>query len=106
MSRWPARIEIREVGPRYGLQNEEPVAIADRVRLIDALSGTGLRRIEASAFVSPAAIPPMAGAEDVMAVLPVEEEEGRLVSVTTGGVSRRCRASSGDWNGCRWADPL
>jgi hydroxymethylglutaryl-CoA lyase len=69
MSRWPARIEIREVGPRDGLQNEEPVVITDRVRLIDALSGTGLRRIEAAAFVSPAAIPPMAGADEVMAAI-------------------------------------
>jgi hydroxymethylglutaryl-CoA lyase len=40
--------------------------VADRVRLIDALSGTGLRRIEAASFVSPQAIPPMAGAEEVM----------------------------------------
>src|SRR3954471_7924245 len=69
MPDWPARVEIREVGPRDGLQNEEPVAIAQRVRLIDALSGTGLRRIEAAAFVSPAAIPPMAGAEEVMAAI-------------------------------------
>jgi hydroxymethylglutaryl-CoA lyase len=69
MPDWPARVEIREVGPRDGLQNEEPVAIAQRVRLIDALSGTGLRRIEAAAFVSPAAIPPMAGAEQVMAAI-------------------------------------
>ncbi len=41
--------------------------MSDRVRLINALSTTGLRRIEAAAFVSPAAIPPMAGSEEVMA---------------------------------------
>ncbi len=41
--------------------------MADRVRLIDALSRTGLRRIEAVSFVSPKAIPPMAGAGEVMA---------------------------------------
>jgi hydroxymethylglutaryl-CoA lyase len=69
MPDWPARVEIREVGPRDGLQNEEPVAVAERVRLIDALSGTGLRRIEAAAFVSPRAIPPMAGAEEVRAAI-------------------------------------
>jgi hydroxymethylglutaryl-CoA lyase len=67
MSDGPAHVDVREVGPRDGLQNEAPVAVAERVRLIDALSGTGLRRIEAAAFVSPQAIPPMAGAEDVMA---------------------------------------
>src|SRR5262245_10980838 len=64
---WPARVEIREVGPRDGLQNEDPVAVEERVRLIDALSRTGLRRIEAAAFVSPQAIPPMAGSAEVMA---------------------------------------
>ena len=67
MTEWPARVEIREVGPRDGLQNEAPVPVADRIRLIDALSRTGLRRIEAAAFVSAKAIPPMAGSDEVMA---------------------------------------
>jgi hydroxymethylglutaryl-CoA lyase len=67
MTEWPARVEIREVGPRDGLQNEAPVAVEERVRLIDALSRTGLRRIEAAAFVSEQAIPPMAGSDEVMA---------------------------------------
>jgi hydroxymethylglutaryl-CoA lyase len=67
MTQWPARAEIREVGPRDGMQNETPVPVNDRVRLIDALSRTGLRRIEAAAFVSAQAIPPMAGSDEVMA---------------------------------------
>ena len=67
MSGWPESVEIGEVGPRDGLQNEATVPIGDRVRLIDALSATGLRRIEAVSFVSPAAIPPMSGAGEVMA---------------------------------------
>ena len=67
MSGWPEAVEIGEVGPRDGLQNEATVPIEDRIRLIDALSTTGLRRIEAVSFVSPAAIPPMAGAGEVMA---------------------------------------
>src|SRR5262245_24573776 len=67
MSRWPERVELREVGPRDGLQNEAPVPVERRVELIDALSTTGLRRIEAAAFVSPSAIPPMAGSDEVMA---------------------------------------
>ena len=66
MTDWPARVDIREVGPRDGLQNEAPVAVSERIRLIDALSRTGLARIEAASFVSAAAIPPMAGAEAVM----------------------------------------
>ena len=67
MRSWPARCDIREVGPRDGLQNEPPVDVSQRVRLIDALSATGLRRIEAASFVAPSAIPAMAGSEIVMA---------------------------------------
>lgn len=67
MGAMPEAVEICEVGPRDGLQNEEPIAVEQRIRLIDALSATGLRRIEAASFVSPRAIPPMAGAEEVMA---------------------------------------
>jgi len=66
MSTRPAHVDVREVGPRDGLQNEAPVPIDQRVRLIDALSETGLRFIEAASFVSPTAIPPMAGAQEVM----------------------------------------
>ncbi len=67
MADWPTHVDVREVGPRDGLQNEAPIPVAERVRLIDALSATGLRFIEAASFVSPAAIPPMAGAGEVMA---------------------------------------
>jgi hydroxymethylglutaryl-CoA lyase len=63
------RCDIREVGPRDGLQNELPVPVADRVRLIDALVAAGVRRIEVASFVHPAAIPAMAGAEEVLASL-------------------------------------
>ena len=69
MHSWPAHAQIREVGPRDGLQNEPPVPIADRVRLIDALSATGLRRIEAASFVAPTAIPAMDGSDVVMATI-------------------------------------
>lgn len=62
-------VKIREVGPRDGLQAEEPVDIADRVRLIDALAAAGLREIEAVSFVSPKAVPSMAGAGDVMSAV-------------------------------------
>jgi len=60
-------ISIREVGPRDGLQNEAPVPTAAKVRLLDALSGTGVRRIEAVSFVHPKAIPQMADAAEVWA---------------------------------------
>jgi len=61
----PARISLREVGPRDGLQNEDPVGTGAKVALIDALSATGVGRIEAVSFVHPRAIPQMADAEDV-----------------------------------------
>jgi hydroxymethylglutaryl-CoA lyase len=65
MSDLPASISLREVGPRDGLQNEDPVPTQAKVDLLDALSTTGVRRIEAVSFVSPKAIPQMADAEDV-----------------------------------------
>jgi hydroxymethylglutaryl-CoA lyase len=60
-------ISLREVGPRDGLQNEAPVPTAAKVELLDALSGTGVRRIEAVSFVHPKAIPQMADAAEVWA---------------------------------------
>lgn len=62
-------IRIREVGPRDGLQGEAPVEVADRVRLIAVLAATGLTEIEAVSFVSPSAVPAMAGAAEVMAAI-------------------------------------
>ncbi|HEY8474749.1 MAG TPA: hydroxymethylglutaryl-CoA lyase [Natronosporangium sp.] len=63
----PASVSIREVGPRDGLQNEDPVPTEAKVRLLDALSRTGVRRIEAVSFVHPKAIPQMADADEVWA---------------------------------------
>jgi hydroxymethylglutaryl-CoA lyase len=63
----PASISLREVGPRDGLQNEAPVSTEAKVELLDALSATGVQRIEAVSFVSPKAIPQMADANDVWA---------------------------------------
>ncbi|GAA0808356.1 hydroxymethylglutaryl-CoA lyase [Spirilliplanes yamanashiensis] len=60
-------VSIREVGPRDGLQNEDPVPADAKVRLLDALSATGVRRIEAVSFVHPKAIPQMADADEVWA---------------------------------------
>ena len=65
----PSSISVREVGPRDGLQAEAPIGSEERVRLIDALVGAGVKDIEAVAFVSPKAVPSMAGAADVMAAI-------------------------------------
>src|SRR5262245_14492583 len=61
-------IRIVEVGPRDGLQNEEEVLPTEfKVAFIEALSRTGLKEIEAGAFVSPKFIPQLADSEDVFA---------------------------------------
>jgi hydroxymethylglutaryl-CoA lyase len=65
-----AAVDIREVGPRDGLQAESPIAVEDRVRLIESLIDAGVRHIEACSFVSPKAVPSMAGAADVMTRVP------------------------------------
>ena len=65
MRAYPATVSLREVGPRDGLQNEDVVPTEAKVRLLDALSGTGVRRIEAVSFVHPRAIPQMADADEV-----------------------------------------
>lgn len=57
---YPASIRIYEVGPRDGLQNERPVAISDKVQLLNALANAGLCRIEAGSFVSAKWVPQMA----------------------------------------------
>jgi hydroxymethylglutaryl-CoA lyase len=61
----PDRISLREVGPRDGLQNEDPVPTDAKVALIDSLSKTGVQRIEAVSYVRPQAIPQMADADEV-----------------------------------------
>jgi hydroxymethylglutaryl-CoA lyase len=63
----PSSITIREVGPRDGLQSEDPISTAAKVELIDRLSVTGVSRIEAVSFVHPKAIPQMADADEVWA---------------------------------------
>ena len=63
----PASVTIRDVGPRDGLQPEEPVPVPRRIALVHALADAGVTRIEAAAFVSPKAVPAMAGAAEVMA---------------------------------------
>ncbi|GAB3048804.1 hydroxymethylglutaryl-CoA lyase [Stenotrophomonas tumulicola] len=61
-------VRIVEVGPRDGLQNEkQAVSTADKISLVDRLSATGLRSIEATSFVSPRWVPQLADAAEVFA---------------------------------------
>ena len=67
----PARVRLVEVGPRDGLQNE-PTIVATEVKLglIGRLADSGLRHIEATAFVSPKRVPQMADHDAVMRAVP------------------------------------
>ncbi|MFC4052653.1 hydroxymethylglutaryl-CoA lyase [Actinomadura syzygii] len=66
-----AKVEVIEVGPRDGLQNESAILpTADKVRLIERSIEAGLRRIEAVSFVHPKRVPQMADAEAVMERVP------------------------------------
>lgn len=61
-------VEIFEVGPRDGLQNEaRDIPVADKIKLVDLLSTAGFRRIECASFVSPDWVPQMAGSGEVLA---------------------------------------
>jgi hydroxymethylglutaryl-CoA lyase len=67
----PDEVSIYEVSPRDGLQNEKAtVPLGEKLRLIEALTSAGIRRIEATSFVSPKWIPQLADADDVARALP------------------------------------
>jgi len=64
------RIEIVDVGPRDGLQNEdETLSPRTRAELCDRLAAAGVPRVEAASFVNPKKVPQMAGAEEVISSL-------------------------------------
>ena len=64
------RIEICDVGPRDGLQNDPKILESEtRAELVNRLAGAGLPRIEAVSFVNPARVPQMGGAEEVVAAI-------------------------------------
>ena len=71
MAELPKAVRIREVGPRDGFQNEpETIDTAEKVRLIDLLSATGLKRMEVTSFVRPDVIPQLADASRGAAARP------------------------------------
>ena len=86
----PDRIEIVEMAPRDGLQNEPSrVPTARKVALIDALSGCGFGRIEATSFVSPKWVPQLADAAEVMAAI------ARAPGVSYGALTPNMRGLEG-----------
>ncbi len=84
------RIEIFEVGPRDGLQNEKrQIPTADKIALVDCLSRAGFRRIEVASFVSPKWVPQMADSADVLAGI------NRAAGVTYAALTPNMRGFEG-----------
>ncbi|MEL6361456.1 MAG: hydroxymethylglutaryl-CoA lyase [Pseudomonadota bacterium] len=76
------QVTIVEVGPRDGLQNEKtPVDLANIITLVERLASTGLKNVEAGAFVSPKWVPQMASSEEVL--LGIKREDGVSYPVLT-----------------------
>ena len=93
-------IEIVEVSPRDGLQNEDVLLATDRkVELIGRLVAAGIRRLEAVSFVHPRLVPQMADAEAVMASLPDAEEVSYIgLALNERGVDRALGAGVDEVN--------
>ena len=66
----PAAVDVREVGMRDGLQLEDPLPLADKLAMLEALVATGVRRIEVTSFVSPKAVPALADADAARVAAP------------------------------------
>jgi len=84
-------IEIVEVGPRDGLQNEKTLfEIDQKLEMIRRLELAGARRMEVVSFVNPRRVPQMAGAEEIMAALPHKEGRSRIGLVLNMRGWERC----------------
>ncbi len=82
MSRLPAHVDIREVGPRDGFQNEpETIDTADKIDLINRLARSGLQRIEVASFVRPDVIPQLSDGVEVLHGIDVPEHVSLMVLV-------------------------
>src|SRR6188472_82271 len=82
MAELPKSVRLREVGPRDGFQNEpETIATADKIRLINQLGRTGLKRIEVASFVRPDVIPQLSDGVDVLRGIDWHEDLSLMVLV-------------------------
>ncbi|KLL95254.1 hydroxymethylglutaryl-CoA lyase [Rhodococcus sp. IITR03] len=78
----PQRVQIREVGPRDGFQNEpETISTDNKVRLINALGRAGLKRIEVASFVRPDVIPQLSDGVEVLSRIDVPDDVKLMVLV-------------------------
>jgi hydroxymethylglutaryl-CoA lyase len=97
VSTLPSTVRIVEVGPRDGLQNEKAIVpTATKIELIDRLSRTGLRSIEATSFVSPKWVPQLADAAEVFTGIAKTEGVSYPVLVPNLQGYERARAVGAD----------
>jgi hydroxymethylglutaryl-CoA lyase len=93
----PADVLVVDVGPRDGLQNEaQPGSAEDKIRLVNDLARTGVRRVEVTSFVSPRAVPQMADAAEVMAGIERRPGTEYAVLVPNARGLERARDSGAD----------
>jgi hydroxymethylglutaryl-CoA lyase len=91
------RIEIVEVGPRDGLQNEKEVLeVGQKLEFIHRLEDAGARRMETVSFVNPKRVPQMAGAEEISEALPHRAGRSRIGLVLNERGWDRCLAAGCD----------
>jgi hydroxymethylglutaryl-CoA lyase len=91
------KIEVVEVGPRDGLQNENALLEVDqKLEFIHRLEAAGARRMETVSFVNPKRVPQMAGAEEISAALPHAAGRSRIGLVLNERGWDRCVAAACD----------
>lgn len=90
-------VEIVEVGPRDGLQNEaRAISVTKKIEFVDLLSGCGFKRIETGAFVHPARVPQMAGSAEVFAGIRRQEGVRYTALVPNAKGYARAKAAGAD----------
>ncbi|MGQ4600952.1 hydroxymethylglutaryl-CoA lyase [Nocardia sp. R6R-6] len=89
----PKQVHIREVGPRDGFQNEpEHISTPDKIRLVNALGQSGVKRIEVASFVRPDVIPQLADGREVLDQIDVPDDVALMVLVpNTRGLENALR---------------
>jgi hydroxymethylglutaryl-CoA lyase len=92
-------VQIVEVAPRDGLQNEPvTLATAEKAELVSLLAGSGVRRIEVTSFVNPARVPQMADADELCRLLPRGEISWIGLVLNERGLDRALRAGLDEVN--------
>jgi hydroxymethylglutaryl-CoA lyase len=99
VTKLPTHVTIREVSLRDGLQIEDPIPLSAKLELLEAVIATGVREVEATAFVSPSKVPALADAAALAAELPrLREAHGVEFSALVagpGGAGRAIEAGMG-----------